>query len=164
MNALRINAHLLVVLGLCAAGALGLSACATTDNTNTTTVITAPANTAATNTTTTTRTTTTTAATPASTTATGTPTTTATPAATTAATGDKIGVEECDDYLAKYETCIDSKVPAAARATLKASFAQTRNAWRTTAATPEGRAGLAQACKAATTAAKQATAAYGCTW
>lgn len=159
MNALRINARLLVGLCLGVAAVLALSACAASDNTNSTTVTTAPANTS---TTTTTSTTTVPPATAPTTTA---PTTNAaTPAATVAATGNKIGVEECDDYLTKYETCIDSKVPAAARATLKASFEQTRNAWRATAATPEGRAGLAQACKTATNAAKQATAAYGCTW
>ncbi|HYX43221.1 MAG TPA: hypothetical protein VE821_16055, partial [Pyrinomonadaceae bacterium] len=78
--------------------------------------------------------------------------------------GDKIGVAECDDYLAKYEACVNSKVPEAARAQLKASFEQTRKSWQSLAATPQGKAGLAQACKAAHDAAKQSMAAYGCTF
>ena len=42
-----------------------------------------------------------------------------TPAATTASTG-KIGVPECDDYLAKVDACVSGKVPEAARAAYKA--------------------------------------------
>lgn len=83
---------------------------------------------------------------------------------TTASTGGKIGVAECDEYLEKYEACLNAKVPEAGRATLKASFETTRKSWNTAAATPEGRAGLAQACKAAKDAAKQSMAAYGCSW
>ncbi|PYS90689.1 MAG: hypothetical protein DMF64_14235 [Acidobacteria bacterium] len=92
-------------------------------------------------------------------------TTAATPAASPATpSGDKIGVAECDDYLAKYEACVDSKVPEAARAQLKASFETTRKSWQGLAATPQGKAGLAQACKAAHDAVKQQMAAYGCTF
>lgn len=156
MNAIRLSTRTLVALCLCAAFALILSACAAPENANTT-VTTGNSNGQATTTTTTS--TTTTAPSPAATTSTA----TASPAASPAApAGDKTGVEECDDYLAKYEACIDSKVPEAARATMKASFEQTRAAWRKAAATPQGKAGLAQACKTARDAAKQSMAAYGC--
>src|SRR5687768_4882856 len=68
-------------------------------------------------------------------------TNTAAPAATapasTAATGDKIGVPECDDYLAKYETCVSGKVPEAARAQYLSTLEQTRKSWRDLAANPQ---------------------------
>ena len=87
------------------------------------------------------------------------------PANTASSTaGDKIGVPECDDYIAKYEACVNSKVPEAMRATVKASLETTRKSWRDLAATAQGKAGLAQACKAAHDAAKQSMGAYGCSW
>ncbi len=78
------------------------------------------------------------------------------------AAGDSVGVAECDQYLAAYESCLNEKVPAAARDMMKSSFETTRASWRQAAATPEGRAGLATACKAARDAARQAMSAYGC--
>ncbi len=83
-------------------------------------------------------------------------------AKTSAPSGDSIGVAECDQYLAAYETCLKDKVPAQARDMMKASFDQTRASWKQAASTPEGRAGLATACKTARDAARQSMAAYGC--
>src|ERR1700748_1390815 len=85
-------------------------------------------------------------------------------AGTTTASGDKIGVPECDDYIAKYEACVNSKVPETMRATVKASMETARKQWKDLAATPQGKAGLAQACKAATDTAKQAMTSYGCSF
>ena len=82
--------------------------------------------------------------------------------ASAASTGDSIGVAECDQYLAAYESCLKDKVPAAARDMMKSSFDSTRASWRQAASTPEGRAGLATACKSARDAARQAMASYGC--
>jgi hypothetical protein len=79
------------------------------------------------------------------------------------AAGD-FGVPECDEYMKKYLACIESKVPEAGRAMLKTSLDQQKAAWKQAASTPEGKAGLAMGCKAATDAAKAAVAAYGCTW
>ncbi|HEX6182640.1 MAG TPA: hypothetical protein VFZ44_01935 [Pyrinomonadaceae bacterium] len=81
---------------------------------------------------------------------------------TAAASGDSIGVAECDQYLAAYESCLKDKVPAAARDMMKTSFESTRASWRQAAATPEGRTGLATACKAARDAARQSMSSYGC--
>ena len=81
---------------------------------------------------------------------------------TTSSTGDKIGVPECDDYLAKYETCVNGKVPEMARAQFNSAMKTTRDAWRKAAATPEGKAGLAAACKQATEMAKTSMKSYGC--
>lgn len=86
-------------------------------------------------------------------------------AATSAAAapaGDSVGVAECDQYLAAYESCLNDKVPAAARDMMKSSFETTRASWRQAAATPEGRAGLATACKSARDAARRSMSSYGC--
>jgi flagellar hook-associated protein FlgK len=92
-------------------------------------------------------------------------TNTATNTSTTATTsGDKIGVPECDDFIAKYEACVNGKVPEAARATVKTSLETWRNSWKELAKTPQGKAGLAQACKAASDQAKTSMNAYGCSW
>ena len=93
--------------------------------------------------------------------------TTASPAATAATTtpaGGAVGVAECDDFLKKYEACVSGKVPAAAQATFKTSLDQWRNSWKQLASTPQGKAGLAQACKAAADQAKSSLGSYGCTW
>lgn len=88
--------------------------------------------------------------------------TNATAPTSTAGSADKIGVPECDDYLAKYETCISSKVPAAARAQYESTLAQTRKSWRDLAANPQTKASLAQACKTATESARQSMKSIGC--
>jgi len=90
-------------------------------------------------------------------------TTASTPASAAApATADSVGVPECDDYLNKYQACVDSKVPEAARAGMKQALDQTRGAWRAALATPGGKEGMA-ACKQARDAAKTSMSAYGCT-
>jgi hypothetical protein len=81
-----------------------------------------------------------------------------------APSADKIGVPECDDYIAKYEACINSKVPENLRATYKGAFDSARKAWRDAAATPQGKAGLATACKAAQDNAKTTLSSFGCSW
>jgi hypothetical protein len=132
--------------------ALGLAACGGSDTTTTNSSNTTEANKTATTTTT-----------PATTTTTPATTTTTTPATTTTSgSGDKIGVAECDDYLAKYEACLTTKVPEAARAQFNSALAQTRSSWRQIASTPQGKSGLAMACKAAADQTKTAMKPYGC--
>ncbi|MDQ3474632.1 MAG: hypothetical protein M3447_12945 [Acidobacteriota bacterium] len=104
----------------------------------------------------------TTLATPVTTTNTPAATTTTPATSTTAGSGDKIGVPECDDYLAKYEACVSAKVPAAARAQYETGLEQNRKAWRQLAATAEGKASLAQMCKMANDSAKQSLKSFGC--
>jgi len=64
-----------------------------------------------------------------------------------AAGGGDIGVKECDDYIAKYSKCLE-KMPAEARTASEAAFKQAKDGWKAAAATPEGKASLATACKA----------------
>ena len=78
--------------------------------------------------------------------------------------GDKIGVPECDTYIAKYEACIMDKMPEAQRGAFKSTLEQSRKAWKEAAANPTTKAGLSAACKTALDAAKASTTALGCKW
>jgi hypothetical protein len=91
-----------------------------------------------------------------------TPSTTTPPTTTSPADGDKVGVAECDDFIAKYEACLSGKVPAQAKASFEQSLAQWRKSWRDAAATPQGKASLAQACKMISDQTKQSMKPYGC--
>jgi len=82
---------------------------------------------------------------------------------TSTASGDKVGVPECDEYIAKVEACL-AKVPAAGQPAVKSSLDTMRKSWRDAAATPQGKAGLAQACKQALETAKTSMASYQCSW
>ena len=81
-----------------------------------------------------------------------------------APTGDKVGVPECDEYIAKYEACINSKVPEAQRAMFKTSFETMRKSWKESAANPQSKAALASGCKQALDTAKQSMSAFSCDW
>ena len=83
---------------------------------------------------------------------------------TTSTSGEKVGVPECDDFLAKYEACVSGKVPAAAQSAFKTSMETWRNSWKELAKTPQGKAGLATACKSAADQAKASLGSYGCSW
>ncbi len=80
------------------------------------------------------------------------------------ASGDKVGVAECDEFIQKYETCVNSKVPETARSMVKANLDSMRNAWKKAAETPQGKAGLATGCKQALENAKTTMGGYGCSW
>lgn len=82
----------------------------------------------------------------------------------TTASGDKIGIPECDDYIAKYESCVKGKVPEAARASLESSLKMARDNWKKAAENAQSRGTLAAACKQASDAAAASMKAYGCTW
>lgn len=65
-----------------------------------------------------------------------------------AASGDSIGVAECDEYVKKYAACI-AKMPAAAKTTAEQGFDTQKKAWKTAASTPQGKEGLKTGCKMA---------------
>src|SRR6266550_5441613 len=90
-----------------------------------------------------------------------------TTAASTPATvpaGEKIGVPECDDFIAKYDACVSSKVPEAARAQYKSAIAQWRASWKKLAENPATKGTLAAACKQAAAQQETALKSYGCSW
>lgn len=90
-------------------------------------------------------------------------TSTSTPA-TVAPSGDKIGVPECDDFIAAYDACVSSKVPETARAQYKSAIEQWRTSWRKLAENPNTKATLAQACKQSAEQARAQMKMYDCTF
>jgi hypothetical protein len=91
--------------------------------------------------------------------------TTATPAApATVASGDKIGVAECDDFIAAYDACVSSKVPEVARAQYKTAIEQWRSGWKRLADNPQTKPTLAAACKQTIEQARASMKAYDCTF
>ena len=125
-----------IILPMCAAFAFFLVGCAATEtNTNTNTNA-APA--AATN--------------------------TSTPAAAAPASGDKIGVAECDDFIAAYDACVTGKVPEAARAQYKAAIEQWRSSWKKLADNPQTRSSLAAACRQSAEQARAQMKSFDCTF
>jgi hypothetical protein len=87
-----------------------------------------------------------------------------TPATTTAATGDKIGVPECDDFIAKYNECVSNKVPEVARAQYKSAIEQWRASWKKLAENPQTKGTLASACKQAAEQQNAALKSFGCSF
>jgi hypothetical protein len=91
-------------------------------------------------------------------------TTASTPATTTASTGDKIGVPECDDFIAKYDACVSSKVPEMARAQFQSMLKTWRTEWKKAAENPQTKAALAQGCKMSAEQANATMKGYGCSF
>lgn len=79
----------------------------------------------------------------------------------TASSREKIGVQECDDFLAKFDACVSSKVPEAERA--KYNIDSWVKSWKKQAGDPSTKGRLATLCKQS--ADNQATLkSYGCTF
>ena len=89
-------------------------------------------------------------------------TATTTTSTTTASSDEKIGVPECDEFIAKYEACT-SKVPEIARSQYKSAVEQLRSSWKKLAADPATKGKLAAACKQAAEQQAAAWKLYGCT-
>ena len=85
-------------------------------------------------------------------------------APSTVSAGEKVGIAECDNFIAAYETCVNSKVEEGARANVRASVARLRTDWKKMADDPQMRATLAAHCKAQRETTMAAMKAYNCTW
>jgi hypothetical protein len=129
-----------ISLLLCVVCVIVLAGCSKTEPTNQTNATTGNANTAATKTT---------------------PTTTA---PTTASTGEKIGVAECDEFLAAYESCVTGKVPEAQRAQFKTGIEQWRSSWKKLADNPQTKPTLVGICKQTIETARTSMKAFNCTF
>ena len=127
------------LLFLCVLSAAILIGCSTTGNTNSTTTNSNSSSGS------------TTASTPATTT-------------TTASAGDKVGVPECDEFLAKYEACVSGKVPELARAQYQSSLKQLKESWKKLAENPQTKGTLAAACKQSKEQTEAALKTYGCSF
>jgi len=85
------------------------------------------------------------------------------PADTAPVSGEAVtGVAECDDFLAKYEACVSSKVPAEGQAVLQQGLAQWRQSWMDMGANEATAKFLPEVCTKAAENAKVATQMYGC--
>ena len=73
-----------------------------------------------------------------------------------------VGVPECDEYLAKFHTCVSQQVPEPQRAAMEQALRSTCDSLRRMALTSAGRPGLSQSCRTALAAARQSMAPYGC--
>jgi len=90
---------------------------------------------------------------------------TATPAAPATATlADKIGVPECDDFIAAYDACVSSKVPEVARAQYKASIEQWRSGWKKLAENPQTKPTLVAACQQTLEQTRASMKSFNCTF
>lgn len=78
--------------------------------------------------------------------------------------GDKVGVAECDEYLAKYEACVKTKVPEPGRSAMQSSINELRKSWINIAVNPETRPNLARDCKQNQETTKQNLSSYACAW
>ncbi len=76
---------------------------------------------------------------------------------------DAVGVDACDDYVAKYRRCTES-MPAATRPTVLSDLSRQAGAWRAAAEDPERAPMVATECEAAATGAMQETQPLGCDW
>ncbi|HEV7681611.1 MAG TPA: hypothetical protein VGO68_05780, partial [Pyrinomonadaceae bacterium] len=93
------------------------------------------------------------------------------PAATTpsntapvAMAGEKIGVPECDEFIANYEACVTGKVPEVARAQYKTAIDQWRTSWKKLADNPQTKGTLAAACKQSAEQARTSMKSFNCTF
>jgi hypothetical protein len=66
-------------------------------------------------------------------------------AAKTGGSGDKIGIQECDEYIAKMESCISKAAPEA-KGALEQGLKASRDAWKASASGP-GKDTLKTTCK-----------------
>jgi len=86
----------------------------------------------------------------------------------TGAGGQATGIAACDEYLDKYQACLEAKVPESARAAMKDAFQAQRDAWRQSAAAAKDndamREQLAKNCTEALAAARAPMQQYGCEW
>ena len=91
-------------------------------------------------------------------------TSTTTTTTTTTTSGEKIGIAECDDFLAKYDDCVTKNVPEAQRAQYESMLKQWRDSWRQLAKSEMTKGTLAAACKQALESAKSSMKSYNCTF
>lgn len=77
---------------------------------------------------------------------------------------DKIGIEECDTFLAAYDNCVSTKVPEANRAQFKQALTTWRSSWKKLAENPATKGTLANVCKTQLESARTQLKAYNCTF
>lgn len=79
-----------------------------------------------------------------------------------AAVAGPLGVAECDDYIARYQKCIDEKIPERSKKAYKEVIDETVKYWKTQTESPEEKMGLVSACNVAYLGSRKTLAAFGC--
>jgi len=75
-----------------------------------------------------------------------------------------IGVPECDQYIAKFQLCIEQHVPDLAKIPLKIGMDRAIAEWKKAAKMPQGTSQLGPACILALEGTKKATEKFKCEW
>ena len=78
------------------------------------------------------------------------------------ANAEKIGIPECDEFVAKYEACIAEHVPDAKKKEYQENIDVWRSIWRDMAAKSNDKATLAAACKRKVEQAREALKSFNC--
>ncbi len=81
-----------------------------------------------------------------------------------AAEAQTTGVAVCDDFLVKYETCVNTKVPAAQQAALKTQVEQLKKTFTDLSKNANSKPALEATCKASSDQMKAAMTSYGCSF
>jgi hypothetical protein len=79
----------------------------------------------------------------------------------TAFAADPIGIEACDDFLTKYQACVDTRVPASQKEMLQKGVDMVRSGWLE-ALKSVAREDVENICKTAPAQMKPTFDAYGC--
>jgi len=85
-------------------------------------------------------------------------------AVVTAAHAQSTGIAACDDFLAKYDTCVASKIPEAQRTMFKTQLDQTRKTWVDMAKNPSAKSVMEATCKQTMDAIKTSLQSFGCSF
>lgn len=75
---------------------------------------------------------------------------------------EKIGIADCDDFIAKYESCISSKVPDAQKTQFQENINALRNSWRQLATNPGAKDTLSLMCKRQVVQARESMKEFNC--
>ena len=82
-------------------------------------------------------------------------------AATPTTSSEKIGIPECDDFIAKYNSCISDHVPAAKKAEYKENIDAFARTWKQLMANSD-KSTVAAACKRHSDMARENMKSFGC--
>ncbi len=80
----------------------------------------------------------------------------------TPANREKVGIPECDDFIAKYEACISSSVPDAQKRQHQENIDALRNSWRQLATSTGAKDTLTLMCKRQVAQARESMKEFNC--
>lgn len=75
---------------------------------------------------------------------------------------EKVGVAECDEFIAKYETCISGNVPEAQKRQHQENIDALRNSWRQLAVSTGAKETLVLMCKRQVAQARESMKEFNC--